>query len=76
MDSMNDDLIVTSALLDVAMNGPDPLVSLAAAGQVLRMLSEEVSLLVFNARAEGETWADIGEALAMTRQAAQQRFSD
>jgi hypothetical protein len=76
MDPMNDDLLVTSALLDVAMNGPDPLVSLAAAGQLLRTLSDEVNLLVFNARAEGATWAEVGEALAMSRQAAHERFSD
>jgi hypothetical protein len=74
MDPMNDDLLVTSALLEVTMTGPDPLVSLAAAGQVLRTLSDEVDVLAFNARAEGATWADIGEALAMTKQAAQQRF--
>jgi hypothetical protein len=74
MDPMNDDLLVTSALLEVTMTGPDPLVSLAAAGSVLRTLHDEVDTLVFNARAEGATWADIGEALAMTKQAAQQRF--
>jgi hypothetical protein len=76
MDPMNDDLLVTSALLEVAMTGPDPLVSLAAAGQVMRTLSEEVEVLGFNARAEGATWAEIGQALGMTKQAAQQRFGD
>jgi hypothetical protein len=72
----NDDLLVTSALLEVAMTGPDPLISLAAAGQVLRTLSDDVDALAFNARAEGATWAEIGQALAMTKQAAQQRFGD
>jgi hypothetical protein len=74
MDLTNDDLLVTSALLEVVMTGPDPLVSLAAAGQVLRTLTEEVEVLGFNARAEGATWAEIGQALGMTKQAAQQRF--
>jgi hypothetical protein len=76
MDLRNDDLHVTTALIEVAMTGPDPLISLAAAGQVLRTLSDEVDTLAFNARAEGATWADIGQALAMTKQAAQQRFGD
>ncbi len=76
MDLTNDDLLVTSALLEVVMTGPDPLVSLAAAGQVLRTLTEEVEVLGFNARAEGATWAEIGQALGMTKQAAQQRFGN
>ncbi len=76
MDLRNDDLLVTAALLEVAMTGPDDLVALAAAAQVLRTLADDVDARVFGARAAGFTWAEVGQALGMTRQAAQQRFSD
>ncbi len=76
MDLRNDDLLATAALLDVAMTGPDDLAALVAAAQVLRTLADDVEARVFNARAAGSTWAEVGEALGMTRQAAQQRFSD
>lgn len=37
-------------------------------------LRRRTELAVFRCRAAGATWADIGEALAMTRQAAHERF--
>jgi hypothetical protein len=39
-------------------------------------LAAEVQCRVFDARAQGASWADVGFALGITKQAAQQRFGD
>lgn len=38
--------------------------------------SQWVRMLVSDARAEGATWQEIGDAVGLTRQGAQQRFSE
>ena len=48
--------------------------ALMDAGFVLEFVEGVIPQLVLNARSDGETWAQIGESLGMTRQAAQQRF--
>ncbi len=70
-----DEEIATSQLiLESALMGPDPLLSLRACRSLQTTLAAEVQARVFDARAQGATWDHIGMALAMTKQAAQQRF--
>lgn len=52
----------------------DPLVALAASRGLTSVLGDLVAKLVGEARAGGRTWADIGQALGVTRQAVVQRF--
>jgi ClpX C4-type zinc finger len=66
-----------TAVADVQQNLPDDellalLPKVAAAGA---QPEHQVALLVSKARARGITWARIGAAMGMTRQAAWQRFS-
>lgn len=53
---------------------PPSVQALFDAGFVLEYIESVIPSLVANARADGETWKDIGDSLGMTRQAAQQRF--
>lgn len=55
---------------------PPPLAVLLAACAAGDAIEEATSFAVAQARAAGRTWHEIGEVLAITRQAAQQRFSD
>lgn len=49
---------------------------IAEAQASLERAKEDLKLSVQNARRQGRTWADIGAALGMTRQAAFKRFGD
>lgn len=59
---------------DVALNSSDNLKALEANAALVKMLTEEQSVLVANARIDGATWEQIATALGTTKQAAQQRF--
>lgn len=60
--------------------------SIAGAGDILDMLgavrlvelfaAKARHCIVHEVRAEGRTWAEIGDALGITRQAAHERFSE
>jgi|SRR5579875_1010217 len=65
--------LVTAAL----RGGPDaapPMSALVSARTAADAVEQATRLLVQEARAAGRTWQEIGELLATTRQAAQQRF--
>ena len=46
------------------------------AGVIERAAHQDVEQMVRISRKDGATWAQIGDALGVTRQAAQQRFGD
>lgn len=52
-----------------------PAASLAAAAQLMDTAERALHLLVQDSRRHGLTWAQIGESLGISRQAAQRRFS-
>lgn len=53
---------------------PDVLAAIAATRGLLRIVDDILHTLVRQARADGHTWAEIGDILHVTRQAAFQRF--
>jgi Protein of unknown function (DUF3887) len=55
-------------------DGGSPLTVLAAACGLADTADDAIQALVRDARAAGHTWHEIGELLAISRQAAQQRF--
>jgi hypothetical protein len=63
--------------VDARAEGPEPLARLRAAvavtGEVVELGDQLLDLLVDEARAAGASWAQVGEVLGVTRQAAQQR---
>jgi hypothetical protein len=65
-------------LVDTVYPGPvsdDPLTALTAALEWAVEAEEHLNRAVTAARAAGATWADIGDALGITRQAAHKRFA-
>lgn len=60
-------------LLDTAVNG-GYLAAAKAAAEVIRWLDFELPMIVSNARQDGATWDEIGDALGISRQAAHKRF--
>jgi hypothetical protein len=71
-----DDLYTSRAVLELALLAPDPMTALRACRSLQTTIAAEVQARVFDARARGATWDDVGFALAITKQAAQQRFHD
>jgi hypothetical protein len=71
-----DELRTSILILESALMGPDPLLSLRACRSLQSTLADEVQGRVFDARAQGAAWEQIGMALGITKQAAQQRFGD
>jgi hypothetical protein len=65
--------IVTAALRQTAGAAP-PLTALLAARTAADAVEQATRVFVTEARAGGRTWQEIGELLAISRQAAQQRF--
>jgi hypothetical protein len=53
----------------------DPLEGLCESAGLARAVDKLQRHLVGQARAEGQTWTEIGEALGVSRQAAWERFS-
>ncbi len=70
------DLAAATRQLTAAMLDPDPMTALRACRYLQELVTGEIAARAFDARAQGHTWADLGHALEMTKQAAQQRFSD
>lgn len=68
---MRDTASSLGSLRDDPGQDPGQLYGLAALSTVIDDLLQEA---VAEARADGYSWADIGSALGMTRQAAQQRY--
>ena len=66
--------VVNSALRDEA-DAASPMSALLSARTAAEAIEQATRLLVEQARSTGHTWQEIGELLAITRQAAQQRFS-
>ena len=63
-----------SALRDRSDDGPSMISALLAARTVAEAIEDATRLLVSEARRVGHTWQEIGELLAISRQAAHQRF--
>lgn len=61
-------------MLKNAQNAELPLAALRALTQLRQELAELEKQHVHNARQKGASWEDIAEALAISRQAVQQRF--
>ncbi len=59
-------------------NQAKPLTALALAASDRKILGERIDATILSwvpiARATGHTWAEIGRALGITKQAAQQRY--
>jgi hypothetical protein len=75
---------VVGAVRTTAESAPDPaapgsdqalLAGLGHLGEIAERVDWALLSLVGEARATGATWADIGGALGVSRQAAQQRFA-
>jgi hypothetical protein len=66
--------VVTSALREEP-DAASPMSALLSARTAAEAIERATRLLVAQARASGRTWQEIGELLAISRQAAQQRFS-
>lgn len=76
-DALRHEVQLASALsLEALADAPGarPEQSLAAASQLASAAERSLHLLVAEARAAGMTWAQVGEVLGVTRQAAQKRF--
>lgn len=56
-------------------SAPAPTASLAAASHLVEIADRALHAIVADARRQGVTWAQIGEHLGVSRQAAQKRFS-
>ena len=54
----------------------DPILALRALADFTRLCDELMKECVRDCRTDGKTWGEIGEALRVTRQAAQRRFRD
>lgn len=54
---------------------PDITDQIIAAVELLDGAARELEALVFEARSQGVTWAELGELMGVTKQAVQQRFS-
>jgi hypothetical protein len=76
MDTANLDLITAQQNLEAALLDPDPMTAIRACRALQELIAAEVDARAFDARQQGATWTDIGSALGMTKQAAQQRFGD
>jgi hypothetical protein len=69
--------LATSPRQTIVDNMPEPPSALAAIGQaqaLARSAEEELAMSVAQARESGHTWAEIGQVLGTSRQAAFQRF--
>jgi hypothetical protein len=73
---VDDEMRTSILILESALLGPDPLLSLRACRSLQSTLAAEVQDRAFDARAQGATWDHIALALGITKQAAQQRFGD
>lgn len=76
-DELKDELQLSAALSIEALSGPrdravEP--ALAAAAHLLYTADRALHQLVQDARASGQSWTRIGDALGISRQAAQNRF--
>jgi hypothetical protein len=72
--NVDDEMRTSILILESALMGPDPLLSLRACRSLQTTLAAEVQNRAFDAHAQGATWDHIGSALGMTGRAAQQRF--
>jgi hypothetical protein len=71
-----DEITTMTETMVTALLAPEPMRALRACRSVQATLADEVQCRVFDARAQGATWEDIGDTLRITKQAAQQRFGD
>lgn len=60
----------------LALVGGTPLERIARAQWAMRVLDDDMRAAVREARAAGDSWATVGNALGMSRQAAHERFRD
>ncbi len=72
---LHHNLSAVSAALRGEPEAPSPMSALLSARTAAEAIEQATRLLVAQARASGRTWQEIGELLAISRQAAQQRFS-
>ncbi|GLY31928.1 helix-turn-helix domain-containing protein [Kineosporia sp. NBRC 101731] len=63
-------------LVDLARDAqaPDPLSALSATAELARGLEQRQATLVCRARHDGVTWAQIAQALGVTKQAVHRRY--
>jgi hypothetical protein len=71
-----DDVATSRMVLEIALLGAEPMGALRACRSLQTTIAAEVQCRVFDARAQGASWGDVGFALGITKQAAQQRFGD
>jgi hypothetical protein len=74
MTQANTDLLVRVLRGDEPVEGDPVMVALAAARSLGVVVDDILHGLVVRARRDGRTWAEIGDVLHVTRQAALQRF--
>jgi hypothetical protein len=68
--------VVVSRLRAEGTASGSPLTALVAARTAAEVIDEVTLVLVGDARSDGHTWAEIGRLLRISRQAAQQRFTE
>lgn len=71
-----DDMKSLARLVKKAQNVELPLAALTGVTELRQELDSLEKLHVTNARDKGASWADIAEALAISRQAVQQRYNN
>ncbi len=71
---LDQNLSVVNAALRREAGAASPMSALLSARTAAEAIEQATRLIVEQARAAGSTWQEIGELLAITRQAAQQRF--
>src|ERR1700761_4565377 len=65
---------IRQSIIDNVPNGPSALTAVGQAQALARSAEEELTMSVVRARESGHTWAEIGQVLGTSRQAAFQRF--
>ncbi len=70
------DVDTSRMMLEIALLGDEPMGALRACRSLHGTIAAEIEGRVFDARQNGTRWEDIGTALGITKQAAQQRFGD
>ena len=73
---LDQNVSVFNAFITGAADAAPPLTALLSARMAADAIENATSVLVAEARDAGRTWQEIGELLSMSRQAAQQRFTE
>jgi hypothetical protein len=71
---LGDAVEIAQEMRDLLEQPDEQIMAMHGAEQLLERVRRATELLVVNAREHGATWAEVGEAFGITRQAAYERF--